>query len=116
MWHITKNVLRKSVPGFSGLSEAGQTNAIDTLYQKFVHMSPSELRSIGITSGDYSVINDRMHINGGGVFTAENLRKAVQHAQNTIEHSPVKMAHIMDNIPIFRTTGVCIQVKKSPNH
>ncbi len=96
MWAITRHVLEKT-PAFNDLPPGSKVNAIDSIYQKFVHMNPSELRAIGIASGNVHKISEGISLDLSEVMTPANLHQAVEHAQTI---SAVKQAGIMEHVRI----------------
>ncbi len=95
MWAITKHVL-EGTPKFNLLTSAGQQdNAIATLYEKFVHMNHDQLVEMGIKSGNIHIIHDgdiidlskAVDAHGDPVFTSEEMKEAVVHADTNFSNA-----------------------------
>ena len=82
MWTILRADMTKHVSGFSSLSRAAQNNAVDTLWQKFVHADPSQLKAMGILSGDPHILATGAKINIGGLVDQGMMDKAFSHASS----------------------------------
>ena len=82
MWTILRADMSEHVQGFSSLSRAAQNNAVDTLWQKFVHADPSQLKAIGIVSGDPHILATGAKINIGGLVDQGMMDKAFSHASS----------------------------------
>lgn len=80
MWTILKSDMSQNVPGFNSLSKAAQNNAIDILWQKFVHADPAQLKAIGIASGDPHILANGANIKVGEMIDQDMMTKAVSHA------------------------------------
>ena len=82
MWTILRADMSEHVPGFSSLSRAAQNNAVGTLWQEFVHADPSQLKAIGIVSGDPHILATGAKINIGGLVDQGMMDKAFSHASS----------------------------------
>lgn len=77
LWHAVRNSFEEYDNGFNSMSVGEQNNAIDTVYQRFLDMSPDQLREIGISSGNPHMLYDGELVNISGVVNPESLNEGL---------------------------------------